>query len=133
MTIKRGIVILCVTSVALAGIICLLLRDSSAVDKVVYRAGTGEVRLEDEQISSFCQLVEDLESSPVIEEEEPGEMLCGYYIYEIQYKNGKSKYIVVNATRLAIDGVAHKSSQEICDRFRNFFEPDVRIISKITV
>ena len=91
-------------------------------ERVVYRTGTREVYLEDAKISPFCQLVEELESSPVMEAEKPEEILCGYYAYEIQYKNGKTKYIFVNASRLAIDGVAHKSSQEICDKFRNFFE-----------
>ena len=122
MITKRRIVILCAIAVALAGILCFLLRDDSAVDKVVYRTGTREVYLEDAKISPFCQLVEELESSPVMEAEKPEEILCGYYAYEIQYKNGKTKYIFVNASRLAIDGVAHKSSQEICDKFRDFFE-----------
>lgn len=122
MITKRRIVILCAIAVALAGILCFLLRDDSAVDKVVYRTGISEAYLEDAKISSFCQLVDELEASPAIEEEKPGEILCGYYTYEIQYRDGTIKYIAVNATRLAIDGVAHKSSQEICDKFRNFFE-----------
>ncbi len=42
MTVKKRLAGLCVIIITLAGILGLLLKDNSAVDKVAYRTGTSE-------------------------------------------------------------------------------------------
>ncbi len=117
-----GLFGICILIIGIAGALSCFMWSSSDVDRVVYNTGTSQVYLEKARVPSFCKFVEELESSPVIEEKELDRTLCGYYIYEIQYKDGKKKFVAVNATRLAIDGITHKSSQDICDKFQYFFE-----------
>lgn len=121
-SLKKNRIESCIVIICIVWFLYLCFQNNSAIAKVVYRTGIGETYLEDDKIPAFCQFVEELEASPMLQENPEKPLLCGYYDYEIEYKNGKTKSIVVNATRLAIDGTAHESSQDICDRFRHFFE-----------
>lgn len=94
------------------------------VKSIIYLNPLQEKALAKDKFDAFEKLVSSVEETS--KRVENPEMRAGSYSVRLTYREGKEKYVTVNAVYCYINGTCYTSSQELCDQFMAFFEDDLK-------